>query len=85
MSASKLQRAQLQSSRLLAGLCSGNYSRGKSKKLWKNRGKTKYLSFELSGFYRLVVVLREGLVLFTWTGSHEAYNTLLPQLRRRRF
>lgn len=85
MSASKLQRAKLQSSRLLADVCRGNYPREKSKKLWKNRGKTKYLSYELSGFYRLVVVMREGLVVFKWMGSHEAYNSLLPKLRRRRF
>jgi len=79
------QRAELQAALLLKDICHGVYPRGKSKKLWQNRGKTKYLRFELAGHYRLVVVQRGGKVVFSWTGSHESYNSLLSRLRHHRF
>ena len=81
----KAQQVKAEVTRILRQIGQGDYGQFKSKKLWKNRGRDKYIRFALTGACRLIVVLREGMVLYHWFGTHEEYNNMLPRLRRRNF
>lgn len=78
-------RAGCKVSQILHQISQGDYRQLKSKKLWKNRGRVKYIRVALTGACRLVVVMRKDRVLYYWIGTHEEYNNMLPRLRRRNF